>query len=69
MKIKSYESYKWQCLWVITEVKDGAIFKTRDTGFHVPQNAKIPEGYTTSPISTRFTRFAEVEINPHPEIK
>ena len=64
MKIPTYDAYKWYELWKVVEIKDGCVYKTENTGYHIQSDAPVPVGYITTPISTSKLKGDEVEINP-----
>ena len=67
--IENYNAWKWQELWEVLEYRNGAVFKTRKTGYHVPSTWAAPEGWVTTSISTNELRNPFILINPHPTFK
>ena len=61
--IKSYNSWRYEKLYQITEMKDGCIYKTKDTMKCVKKGFKVPDGYITSCFSTSLTRKPQFEID------
>jgi hypothetical protein len=69
MKIPSYRSYEWYELWEITERKEGLIYRTKQTQYHVPSSWQAFGDWLKVPFSTKLTRLPEIELNPHPDFK
>lgn len=69
MTIPNYEAWKWRELWEVVEYREGTIYRTRKTKWHVPSGWEAEDGYTTAPFSTKELRQSKITINPHPEFK
>ena len=56
VKIRPYDSYKYDELHHVTEWKDGMVYKTKPTGKFVPAGENPdPKKYVLSSISTKLT--------------
>lgn len=49
--IAPWEFFKFQELWKITQMKDGCIYKTKNTGLFIHDHAPIPDGYCKATIA------------------
>jgi hypothetical protein len=67
--IPSYESFRWRELWRVTERRQGLVFKTEKTEWHVPSTWEPTGDWITAPFSTTDTKKDTLTINPHPEFK
>lgn len=54
--IETFESFKYKQVWEVTEYRDGAIYKTKDTGKYIltVDIPKLPVGYIASSLSTKL---------------
>jgi len=62
MLIEAHETVNWREVWVILEMKDGAVFKVKNTGRHVPEGTVCPEGHQLVAINAKPN--TQVMINP-----
>jgi len=60
LKVEAYESYEWRELHEITQMKDGCIYRTRKTGFHIKANDIVPEGFKAVTISCKPGDIIEI---------
>ena len=51
---------EWVELWKILEMKDGAIYQTEKTEFHLKSDEKIPKGFTTFAIYAKPNTFVKI---------
>lgn len=63
--IPSYDAFMYLEVWEITEWRDGLVYKTKSTGMYISykDEQKLDKRkYTTSSISTRLLRQANIEL-------
>lgn len=53
--IPSWKSYLYREVWLITEYRDGCVYKTKSTGKYILtiQEKDLPKDHTTSSVSTK----------------
>ena len=63
MKIPEYLAFQYSEVWKVTEIRNGAVYKTKFTGFHIKDSEAntLPPGYVTATISA--SPGTEVELN------
>ena len=52
LTIPGWKSFQYSEVWKIIQMKDGAIFKVKNTGMHVKNDMELPKGYTKVTISS-----------------
>ena len=63
-KIQAYDSHLYRQLYVVTERRDGAVFRTRFVGYVFASRPR-GEDEVYSSLSTNLTRGGgEIELNP-----
>jgi hypothetical protein len=64
--INSYDSYKYNQVWLITEWKDGCVWKVKPIGYILAENkASYPnDKYSLSSISTKLTKGDFCTLSP-----
>lgn len=55
LTIPAWAAFEYAEVWKITEYRDGAIYKTKNTGKHIPAKraSQLPANYTAVSISTK----------------
>jgi hypothetical protein len=64
MKIPCYKSFLYSEVHIVTEYREGAVFKTAPTGYYI-LNKEVPflkENFITSSISTKLYRQDIIEL-------
>lgn len=72
IKVANHESFWFNTVWEITAMKDGAIFKTKNTGLfiHRDKASLLPKDkYTLSSLSTKLTRQRSFNLEVITSIK
>ena len=64
-EIPSWKADRWSELWKITEWKDGSIYKTEDTGYHIHNDDPLPKDHQRVSFSTSQMIKETVTINPY----
>jgi hypothetical protein len=64
VKVKNYDAFKYMEVWIITEMRDGCVYKTRPTGKYVKSDWINPDinKYYLASLSTSLLRNDEFEL-------
>lgn len=61
-QIRAFEACEYWKLYKITEYRDGCVYKTQDTGFHIRNGEAIPKDHITVSINCKPNEMVTINL-------